>query len=141
MANQQDFKSFLSNVEPSSSTVEYISSAQTNLRKYLKNHATYGSTHVDTFLSGSYAKHTSIRPVKNDRKRDVDIIVVTNHSKEDNPQIVLKELYDVLDESSTYVNARIQHHSVGIELGQISIDVVPVIADSNDSDLFWLPDS
>lgn len=141
MASQQDFKSFLMNIEPSSSTVEYISSVQINLRKYLKDHSTYGKIYVDTFLSGSYAKHTSIRPVKNDKKRDVDIIVVTNHSKEDNPEKVLRELYDVLDESSTYVNARIQHHSIGIELGQISIDVVPVIVDVNDSDLYWLPDS
>ena len=79
MAKQSDFDSFLSNIEPSKSTVDSISSIQNNMRKYLKEHDTYKSVHIDTFLSGSYAKHTSIRPAKGDNKRDVDIIVVTNY--------------------------------------------------------------
>ena len=79
MAKQKDFDAFLSNIEPSQSTVSYISSVQNNLRNYLENHTTYKNIHIETFLSGSYAKHTSIRPVANDKKRDVDIIVVTNY--------------------------------------------------------------
>lgn len=63
MAKQKDFDAFLKNIEPSTTTVSYISSIQTNLRAYLKEHESYKSVHVDTFLSGSYAKHTSIRPV------------------------------------------------------------------------------
>lgn len=68
MAKQTDFNKFLSNIEPSPTTVSYISSIQTNLREYLKNHEEYKKIHVDTFLSGSYAKHTSIRPVLGDKK-------------------------------------------------------------------------
>ena len=37
MAKQKDFDSFLKNIEPSDSTVQYISSIQTNLRNYLKS--------------------------------------------------------------------------------------------------------
>lgn len=73
MAKQADFDAFLKNIEPSTTTVSYISSIQTNLRSYLKDHETYKHVHIDTFLSGSYAKHTSIRPVSGDKKRDVDI--------------------------------------------------------------------
>lgn len=55
MAKQTDFNKFLSNIEPSPTTVSYISSIQTNLREYLTNHEEYKKIHVDMFLSGSYA--------------------------------------------------------------------------------------
>ena len=41
MAKQRDFNNFLSEIEPSSTTVAYISSLQSTLRDYLKNHDTY----------------------------------------------------------------------------------------------------
>ena len=122
MAKQADFNAFLSNIEPSKTTVSYISSIQTNLRSYLKNHKDYKNVHVDTFLSGSYAKHTSIRPVSGDKKRDVDIVVVTTYSAKDDACDVLEELKDVLLEKADYNTARVQHHSVGIEMGGISVD-------------------
>lgn len=140
MAKQSDFDKFLSNIEPSSSTIEYISSIQNNLRSYLKKHAIYQDIYVTSFLSGSYSKHTSIRPVKGDKKRDVDIIVVTNYNHSSDPNKVLQELYDVLIGCSTYSSAEKQHHSVGIELSQISIDVVPVIQDTEDDDLYYVCD-
>ena len=141
MAKQRDFDTFFSNIEPSNSTVQYISSIQNNLREYLKNHSTYSEIHQDTFLSGSYAKHTSIRPSKSDKKRDVDIIVVTVHSSSDDSSKVLEELRDALIHSKTYETATIQHHSVGIDLSQVSVDVVPVIEDTNDDQLYYVGDS
>lgn len=141
MATQTCFDSFLSNIEPSSSTVSYISSIQSNLRNYLKNHKDYKKVHVDTFLSGSYAKHTSIRPVSGDKKRDVDIIVVTSYSADTNSSDVLTELKDVLAQKNEYSNAEIQHHSVSIEMSNISVDVVPVIANENDDQLYYIGDS
>ena len=141
MALQKDFNNFLSNIEPSRSTVEYISSVQIDLRDYLKSHDTYSAVYLDTFLSGSYSKHTSIRPVKGDKKRDVDIIVVTNHKMTDDSADVLQELCDALLDSDKYSSAEIQHHSVGIEMSQISIDVVPVIVDEEDDDIYWIGNS
>lgn len=141
MAKQSDFNAFLSNIEPSKTTVNYISSIQTNLRSYLKNHERYKNIHVDTFLSGSYAKHTSIRPVSGDKKRDVDIVVVTSYSAKDDACDVLEELKDVLLEKTDYSTARVQHHSVGIEMGGISVDIVPVIMDEDDDQLYYIGDS
>ncbi len=141
MAKQSDFDKFISNIEPSSSTVLYISSVQNNLRDYLKNHATYSDVYIDSFLSGSYAKHTSIRPAKDDKKRDVDIIIVTGYSSFDDSSDVLSELFKVLQESSTYKSAELQHHSIGIEMAKVSIDVVPVIQDENDAELYYVCDS
>ena len=96
MAKQVDFDAFLKNIEPSATTVSYISSIQTNLRSYLKNHKDYKEIHVDTFLSGSYAKHTSIRPAAGDKKRDVDIIVVTSYSSSKDSADVLNQLKHTL---------------------------------------------
>ena len=141
MAKQSDFNAFLSNIEPSASTVSYISSIQTNLRSLLKNHKDYKDVHVDTFLSGSYAKHTSIRPAAGDKKRDVDIIVVTSYASSKNSADVLEELRDILAKKSEYSTATIQSHSVGIEMGSVSVDVVPVIADDDDDQLYYVGDS
>ncbi len=141
MAKQADFDAFLKNIEPSVTTVSYISSVQNNLRTYLKNHESYKNIHADTFLSGSYAKHTSIRPVAGDKKRDVDIIVVTTYSSDKSSIDVLNELRDILAQKSDYSSAKVQHHSVGVDMSGISVDVVPVIIDENDSQLYYIGDS
>lgn len=140
MSKQKDFETFLTNIEPSESTIQYISSIQNNLREYLQTHKGYGKILIETFLSGSYAKHTSIRPVKGDKKRDVDIIVVTRYEKTKSPIEVLDELYEVLKESSLYESVSIQRHSVGVEMSQISVDIVPVIVDVEE-DVFLIGDS
>ena len=127
MTNSKYFDDFLKDIEPSQSTVDYISSVQDNLRSYLLNHSIYKSVITDTFLSGSYAKHTSIRPAANSKKRDVDIVVVTNYTRDKNSIEVLKELCNVLKEKELYNTAKVQSHSVSVELSNISIDVVPVI--------------
>ena len=141
MARQKDFDSFIKNIEPSDSTVSYISSVHNNLREYLKQHDLYSDIYSDSFLSGSYAKHTSIRPVKDDKKGDVDIIVVTKYNRSKNSKEVLDELKSVLLDSKKYETAKIQHHSVGIEMGQISVDVVPVIQDKSDDQLYMIGDA
>jgi len=140
MAKQKDFNTFLSNIEPSSTTVSYISSVQNNLRDYLSNHQNYKDVHIQTFLSGSYAKHTSIRPKLYDGKRDVDIVVETSHDTTHNSIDVLQEVYDTLKEKDIYSNVKMQSHSVGIELEGISIDVVPVVC-SDDGDRFCIGSS
>jgi len=39
MAKQKDFDVFLSNIEPSETTISYISRVQNNLRDYLTKHS------------------------------------------------------------------------------------------------------
>ncbi len=141
MAKQKDFDSFLSNIEPSTSTVTYISSVQNNLRSYLENHTKYKNILVDTFLSGSYAKHTSIRPAASDKKRDVDIVVVTNYSTSDDSIDVLEELCEVLKEKSLYDTAFVQSHSVSLELSGITVDVVPVIEHKSYDNVYYVGSS
>lgn len=127
MSINEDFKKFLSDIEPSGSTVKEISSTQQSLRDYLSSHEVYSKHHLTTYLSGSYAKHTAIRPAKGDENRDVDIIVETNYTIAENSAEVLRELRDVLLESDKYSSARLQTHSVGIQLSNLDIDVVPLV--------------
>jgi len=149
LAKQKDFNNFLNNIEPSNSTISYISSIQTNLRDYLKSHDKYKTVHVQTFLSGSYAKHTSIRPMLYDGKRDVDIVVETTYTSVADSRAVLSELYDVIIEKSIYSTARLQSYSVSVELNGIEIDIAPIVTDdsgkkcyigSSEEDLWKLTD-
>lgn len=128
MSRENDFERFLHNIEPSSTTKKYISSIQSNLREYLENHSTYKNKLIDTFLTGSYAKHTSIRPTKFDGKTDVDIVVVTNYTESDDSKEVLDELYKVCKEK--YLKVTKQSRSIGIEMQGIEVDVVPMIEDN-----------
>lgn len=128
MSRENDFERFLHNIEPSSTTKKYISSIQSNLREYLENYSTYKNKLIDTFLTGSYAKHTSIRPTKFDGKTDVDIVVVTNYTESDDSKEVLDELYKVCKEK--YLKVTKQSRSIGIEMQGIEVDVVPMIEDN-----------
>ena len=129
MSLNDDFEKFLSDIEPSSSTVREISTAQKSLRDYLSSHEEYSDRYLSSYLSGSYAKHTAIRPAKDDGNRDVDIVVETAHSTDDNPADVLEELRSALADSNKYSTARVQTHSVGIQLSKLDIDVVPLVRD------------
>ncbi len=129
MSLQKDFESFLSDIEPSSSIVQLTSAAQNNLRTYLDGHKEYADVCENTFLSGSYAKHTAIRPAKDDDNRDVDIVVETSHDTSSNSADVIIELRDALLDSSRYSSAHLQTHSVGINLSKLDIDVVPLASD------------
>ncbi|WP_418722360.1 SMODS domain-containing nucleotidyltransferase [Enorma sp.] len=126
MSISDDFAKFLADIEPSSSTVSEISSVQKSLREYLSSHEEYSCRCQSSYLSGSYAKHTAIRPAKDDGNRDVDIVVETDHSTDDGPADVLEELRSALADASKYSTARVQTHSVGIQLSKLDIDVVPL---------------
>lgn len=126
MSISDDFAKFLSDIEPSSSTVKEISAAQKSLRDYLSSHEGYSSHCRSSYLTGSYAKLTAIRPAKDDGNRDVDVVVETDHSTDDSPADVLEELRSALADTSKYSTARVQTHSVGIQLSKLDIDVVPL---------------
>lgn len=129
MSLQSDFQTFLSDIEPSKTTVEQISAAHNALRGYLSAHEHYGEHCVHTYLSGSYAKHTSIRPAKDDDNRDVDIVVETDYGSDVNSANVIIELRDILLGSPKYASAHLQTHSVGISFSNLDIDVVPLAVD------------
>jgi len=141
MATQQQFRNFLQDIEPSSTTKANASAGHTALRQYLKKHEEFGDYHLDTFLSGSYRRDTAIRPQIKDgveSRPDVDIIVVTNHSLSDDPCKVIDLLCDTL--RGKYECIRKQARSVGIRTSKVDMDVVPIIAPNGISGTLYIPD-
>lgn len=113
MAFRSQFNKLLSDIEPSSTTKENASRAHTDLRDFLADNETYKKVYQRSFLSGSYKRNTAIRPrVKGGvaDRADIDIIVVTNHTRAEDPDAVINELYRVLKEE--YTSYRKQGRSV-----------------------------
>lgn len=130
MATQQQFIEFLSEIEPSDSTKSVCSSAHRVLRTKLAEHPTYKAILKDTYLSGSYARDTALRPRVKDgtlRRPDVDIIVITNHSYSDRPSFVIATLRRAVKDLG-YEEIESNRRSICVMLGSVEMDVVPVIA-------------
>ncbi len=139
MTTQQQFIDMLKDIEPSESTVTACSSAHKTLRTALAEHEEFGDLHVETFLSGSYKRDTAIRPTNVGgvlQRPDVDIIAVTSHTEEDEPQVVLDAVHKALVDAG-YKNLTVNRRSINVKLSSVDMDVVPVI---EDGDAYLIPD-
>jgi predicted nucleotidyltransferase len=135
VATQQQFIDFLSEIEPSATTKSVCISAHSTLRGRLEKHLTYKDIHVNTHLSGSYARNTALRPRQINgtlRRPDVDIIVVTNHDYHDTPSEVITTLRKAV-KSLGYTEVEANRRSICVSLGSVEMDVVPVIPNPWDS--------
>jgi hypothetical protein len=125
------FIELLADIEPSPTTQANASAAHNGVRDHLQSQDDFKSRYVSSFLSGSYARDTAIRPRKSSdcqERPDVDIIVVTNFTTEDHPDDVLKEVcHAIEDDDNGYAVERINKRSVRVETWQAEMDVVPVI--------------
>lgn len=129
MTTQKQFTDLLYEIEPSISTVNACSSAHTTLRAALKSDEEFAKVHKTDFLSGSYKRDTAIRPQKIDgvlQRPDVDIIVVTKHTKDDDPDDVLTILEEALRDAG-YKNVKVNRRSIAVTLSTVDMDVVPII--------------
>ena len=133
MTTQQQFLDLLSDIEPSTTTVNDCSSAHNTLRDALKEHNDFNKVHVTTYLSGSYKRSTAVRPTTiggETQRPDIDIIAVTNHTKEDEPKLVLDAVHQALKDIG-YSNLTLNRRSVNVKLQKADMDVVPIIADGD----------
>lgn len=131
MATQQQFIDFLTEIEPSPSTKSVCQSAHSTLRTKLAGHPTYKNIHVNTYLSGSYARNTALRPRTSGgtlRRPDVDIIVVTNYTNNDLPSNVISTLRRAVKQLG-YEEIESNRRSICVKLAGVEMDVVPVIED------------
>ena len=95
MISQSSINELLHDIEPSKTTKATISRIHNSVREYLKNHDKYKNVYLGSFLSGSYAKSTAIRPSAYSGKGDVDIVVVINYNLDANSVDVFNELKDI----------------------------------------------
>lgn len=132
------FTELLTDIEPSPTTVSRASSAHQSVRNHLKNHEKFKSRWERDFLAGSYARDTAIRPKMSEdgvERPDVDTIIVTNFESTDDPEDVLNEVAEALDDE--FDVERINKRSVRLKTFGAEIDVVPVIDYEN---AYQLPD-
>jgi len=125
------FTELLYDIEPSATTKSHASSAHTSVRDHLRTQDEFKDRWVTGFLSGSYARDTSIRPRRSgdgQERPDIDIIVVTNYTESDHPDTVLNEVRKALEDGEDgFPVERINKRSVRVVTWQADMDVVPVI--------------
>jgi len=131
MVPNKRFIELLEDIEPSPTTKACASAAHKGVREHLRCQAKFRDRYVTSFLSGSYCRDTSIRPrtVEGGQERaDVDIIVVTDFTQNDDPEDVLKQVCRALEDGGEgYAVERINKRSVRVETGKADMDIVPVI--------------
>jgi hypothetical protein len=114
------FKGLLNRIEPPDKYVSSAKKAHETLRKRLEEDDDVGQAHLDTFLSGSYARRTAIKEIK-----DVDIICVLDIKWDiTEPQVVLAWLQDALQRY--YKRVQQQDRSVRVVTDDgVQLDLVP----------------
>ncbi len=91
---------------------------------------------VGMFLQGSFARSTGVRPINKDDKLDVDLVVVTRF---DYHKVTPRE---ALDAFIPFLNKyyrgqyRMQGRSIGINIGNCSVDLVPTALPSKTVEFF-----
>lgn len=101
----------------------------------------------NSYLSGSYARHTAIRPLD-----DVDVIfeIDPSHWRRTFMQTLLSQLPSPERVLETFARAiryrypnssvRTQRRSVGLKMEHLDIDVVPAVAHDQRADWLYVPD-
>jgi hypothetical protein len=140
------FDKFLQNIEPDEKMVRYAHSAHDPIRTFLEEDGDFGQYVEDTFLYGSYKRHTAVGDIK-----DVDIVVLTNFDTESEdyaPQKVLRKLKSALARHyGDPKNQEYQRRSIRVNDPlpdnkdvEMTLDVIPAVAtDGNDNPLL-VPD-
>ena len=83
------------------------------------------------FRSGSFARHTAIRPI-----HDLDVIYPTNNTARDDPKMVLSNLKSDIEASDLRgVNdVQVRSHSISLIYDTFNIDIVPAVRLHDDKD-------
>ena len=130
------FSDFLGNINLPQETVDALKQAHKTISQQLYQDDDTKSLIVQTFLQGSYARSTIVKP-KQGKKADVDVVVVTKiDSRETQAQDVYSTFYPfmerhygkVSDEEDAIV--RQQSRSIGISLDDVDLDFVPTAVPS-----------
>lgn len=130
-----DFGKYLSSLEPDEDAVADAKAAHEKVRERLKIDKETKEAHKDSFLSGSYARHTAINNIN-----DVDVICTLDidHTITE-PEVLLTWLKGVL--SKYYTETRLQGRSIGAKAAKgVWLDIVPSELVSADDGPLWIPD-
>jgi len=122
------FQTFLSNIRPTDQNRSDYIDGHTTLRDRLCDDDVIEEFYITDFLQGSYKRSTALKPV-GEETSDVDIILVTNHSTDADPENAMEKCEPFLEEHYTdrwEVNARSCH----IDQESVELDLVLTTAPS-----------
>lgn len=119
------FSDFINNISLTEDQRKKLRKAHTELQDFLDKEESIKDIYVTSFLQGSYRRSTALKPI-NGESSDVDVVLVTTVDYNiTNPSDFLNAFYNLLD--SHYPDlCRIQGRSIGINLKEVSMDLVPV---------------
>ncbi|WP_316173125.1 SMODS domain-containing nucleotidyltransferase [Bradyrhizobium sp. SZCCHNRI2049] len=130
-----DFARYVSSCEPDDDAVKTAKKAHEKVRDELKTDEETKDAHEETFLTGSYRRHTAIHNIE-----DVDVVCILDldiYADGSEPEVVLTWLQGVLDKY--YSETRPQGRSIGISAKGVWLDIVPGTPVYEDGPL-WIPD-
>ncbi len=130
---------------PTRTQLADASRSQQHLRELLDS-GQMRSRILDTFLIGSYSRHTALRPLD-----DVDIVFVINPAawqdgferfigKLPGPERVLKSFARAIGYRYDGSGVHLQNRSVGLKLYHLDIDAVPAVRHPSRADWLRVPD-
>ena len=130
----EEFEKLRSQIEPTEKEKSSISASHTKMRTMLEN-STEVKT-VDTFLTGSYARDTMIRPLK-----DVDFLVQVNsgHHQNDTPMQLLNKISRILRSAYPLTPISVTPPCITVKLSYCHLEVVPAIGFTDNEELFKIP--
>ena len=130
-----DFQTLLSSLQPGDNDVADAKAAHEKVRDQLRTDKEFKEAHKDTFLSGSYARHTAINDIN-----DVDVICLVDIDKSGTePELVLAWTQSILDKY--YTKTKRQGRSVGAQAAKgVWLDIVPGTPMNGDDGPLWIPD-
>jgi len=130
-----DFKALLSSIQPGDQDVTDAKAAHEEVREQLRNDSEFKDAHKDTFLSGSYARHTAINDIN-----DVDVICVIDIDRSiTEPEVVLAWTQSIL--GKYYKETKRQGRSVGAQAAKgVWLDIVPASPIAADDGPLCIPD-
>jgi hypothetical protein len=129
MELKTDFATFLSDIRPTANQRGELQTGHKTLRDRLRADQDIKGIIVSDFLQGSYKRATAVRP-KNDRRSDVDIVVVTKLSEDEYTPGKAMDVFKPFLEKYYKGKWKQQGRSFGIELSYVELDLVLTSAPS-----------
>ena len=129
MELKSDFEKFLKEIRPTESQRSEMKTGHETLRKRLKAEEDLALILVSDFLQGSYRRYTAVRP-RNDKRSDVDIIVVTKLEETEYTPAKAMGLFEPFLKKHYDGKWKQQGRSLGIEMSYVEMDLVITSAPS-----------
>jgi len=130
----EEFENFRGRVEPTEAEKSGISASHNKIRDILDNSTEI--TVVDSFLTGSYARQTMIRPLK-----DVDFFVQMYYRvhKNDTPLVLLNKIRKVLSKAYPLSPVKVMPPCIRVQFKYCHFEIAPSFGVQGNDNLFLIP--